>query len=129
MKLIIYISLIFSVVSCTNDTETFYSVSDIVEITQLNIPDTVRNQDSVQISGTAIASDNCWRTVFFKLNKYDNFEFTLKAYALADNDGTCPMVTIREDTVIYINTTKKGKYIFYVTRKLPDMEVDTMVVE
>jgi hypothetical protein len=105
------------------------SGSGQIYISEFNKPDTVSIFNEVQIYAKAQAMNGCWHDITFDFEKLNNFEYSIKAFALYTNySGKCPEVLVIQDTIIYFQPTQKGSYIFNIFNTQDSVTVDTLIV-
>lgn len=130
MKSFIYVLIALTSLSCSKVFKNDYYVrmTDLVEISHVDIPDTIDNMAFAQKKANAQAPDDCWSNLSFSLTKNFDFEYSLQPFGLYESFDTCPAVLVCWDTTIALQLTQSGLYKFYVLKSPNDVEIDTMIV-
>ena len=132
MKAILTAILLCLMISCLDEKDDYvYYIKKIgaVQIDEALIPDTAKNLEFVQIKSRASANNGCWKDLNFELKAINTYEYTLKAYGTYESYGVCPDIMVYRDTIIQFKPIQKGSYLFYITRKPSEIDIDTMLVE
>ena len=133
MKTILFFLIVLTAYSCMNlkDAKNYIRTTGQVQITHVQIPDTVSNMDTVQISAAAQAPNLCWSNIYFQLSKnieFDN-EYCLQAFGTYESYGSCPTGMVYGDTIISFQPQKTGIYIFFTDKNQQETEIDTLIVK
>ena len=129
MKVLLFALLVSVAVSCKDPGDRYVKRFDMVEISKTLIPDTVVQLDYMQIRAKAQAENGCWSHLYFELKKIKDFEYTLKAYGTFESFGICADRVVTQDSIFYFQPTEKGTYLFHISRKANEVDVDTLIVE
>lgn len=140
MRKLLYLFIIVLLSSCLEDGDNYIRTTDLVPITEVTIPDSSEVADTIQITATAEANNDCWSDLRFQLDSVPNQNnnqtdttstksYSLQAIGTYESHGSCPQVIVTADTVLDVLTSQKGNYIFYVTKNSYTLEVDTVFVE
>ena len=122
------IALLIAACSNLNKNEYYVRMTSAVEISHIEVPDTVDNNVAALIKAKAQAYDACWSNLTFLLTKNSDFEYSLQAFGLYESYGSCPQTTVYGDTTITFQPPQLGLYKFYIYKGPNDVEVDTMIV-
>jgi len=130
MKLFIFSIIVLLILSCTNLNKNDYYVrlTSSVEISHIEVPDTVDNNAVALITARAQAYDACWSNLTFLLTKNSDFEYSLNAFGIYESYGSCPAMMVYGDTTITFQPAQIGLYKFYIYKGPNDTQVDTMIV-
>ena len=89
--------LLLAVTSCLDSGDYGLKKTEIIEIIDYAIPDTVSVSDTVQIQAIAKVENTCWGDFEFVFNEVSDTSFSLTAYATYDDRGqTCETKEIIE---------------------------------
>ena len=106
----------------------YIKMTGAVEISHVEIPDTVISGNYALIKATAQAYDACWSNLTFKLDSTTNHEYTLQAMGTYESYGSCQSLMVYGDTAISLKMTKPGLYKFYTYMNPETTQIDTMIV-
>jgi hypothetical protein len=130
MKLILFLSILFSIISCVAKNENYFKKTDVIAISKYSIPDSSIVFDTIQIEAKAEEPNGCWSNLNFVLSKSKDFEYRLKAFGTFESKGgVCPAVMVYKDTLIDFLPTQKGIYLFYVNETPSQVKIDTLIVK
>ena len=131
MKYVFYCIVAFIAVSCINlgNSEYYESYKGQVEISHVNIPDTIEAYSFVQIDAVAQAYNGCWSDLGFLLTKNSTFEYKLEAFGDFLSHGNCPDQMVYSDSTINLQLTQQGLYRFYVYMNPDSTLIDTLIVK
>lgn len=103
-------------------------MTGIVNISEIDIPDTSVNLQNIQIRAKAMETNGCWNNLRFKLSEINNFEYEIKALGTFESYGDCQDIIVYKDTLIDFRPSLKGAYIFHIIKSTTKIESDTMIV-
>jgi hypothetical protein len=129
-KILILLFICFLFPCCDNEDCTKITTVEIEE--ERSIPDTVLNNEQVQIIIKASATNLCWRDLYVEFKEKDQFEYSLKAYGTytcCKGGCACAASMLYMDTVIYFQPTQKGTYLFNISETRNRIVIDTMIVK
>lgn len=121
--------LLYSVTGCAPETEYHVKRTEMLPITEYNLPDTVMVADTIMFQAHTEAPNECYKELFFEFGEINDTVHTLAAYGLFESFGTCPQALVTKDTTIQLIPERKGKYMFYIGETAFRTVVDSVFVD
>lgn len=129
MKIFLFALLVGIAFSCKDAGDRYVKRFDMVEISKTLIPDTTMQLDYMEIRAKAQAENGCWSHLYFELEKIKEFEYTLKAYGTFESFGICADKLVTQDSIFKFQPTEKGTYLFHISKKPNEVDIDTLIVK
>jgi hypothetical protein len=130
MRNLLLITLLLIVATSCLESDGFHTKrTDVVNITEFYVQDSMVLGDTIQVTATAQENNGCWRDFFFEYNVENDSVLSLAAFGTFESYGNCPSEVVSKDTVIDFKPDSIGIYYFYVARNAYEYTIDTLVVE
>ena len=126
---ILIILLLAVTTSCLESDGLHVKRTDVGNITEFFIQDSMVLGDTIQVTATAKENNGCWKDFFFEYNVENDSVLSLAAFGTFESFGNCPSEIVSKDTVIDFIPDSLGTYYFFVARNAYNYTVDTLVVE
>lgn len=127
LKLLVIVILV-SLASCELDPSHVVYSNALTYLTSSYVPPTGIAGQSLNITATGAAYNDCWSDLTISLNKSSTYTYTLMATGYYESYGTCAAANIVADTIIAFKPETAGTYIITKFINPYSTDNDTIVV-
>ena len=128
MRIFLFLLLVGMIAGCKNPADQYVKRFEMVDISKIQIPDTVVNQGIAFIRAKAQGDNDCWSHMYFEMKKTKDFEYTLKAYGTFESFGVCSGGMVYKDSTFTFEPEVAGTYRILISRIPLATQIDSIVV-
>lgn len=117
---------LFLFIGCSAEEEKG-AVSPVI-ISEVNIPTSVKVNETAPIHVGAYATNGCWSDLRINLDKLQEKHYQITATGFHDGGSICPAVIIEADTTFHLTFNTTGKYYFQSNKEPLEIKYDSLEV-
>jgi hypothetical protein len=124
----LFLAVLVLLASCELEPSHVVYSNALTYLTSSNVPTTGIAGQSLNISATGKAYNDCWSNITISLGKSTTYRYNLMATGYYESYGTCESVEVVADTIIAFKPETAGTYIITKFLTPYSTDNDTIIV-